>query len=298
MTSPIPPDEVLKAVAGVDRIDKVLSGGQKHVYRCAINGETYALKVVPLPQGTGQGVDDPVALAARVEREFATLNACDTPYLVRLGPLPLAPAMIGGQDALYYTEEWIEGRDLGEMLSQDGPLPIDEIVRVARHVTTAIDCIRRQNKVHRDIKPGNIIRRHTTGDFVLLDLGYALDRYDVSLTVAGGIPGTFPYFSPEQCDASMKRKLDFRSDLFALGVSLYEVATGTHPFYRSGMSAQQTMACIVSANPPPPSTLRADLPVGLEQTILKLMQKQPYMRYTACAKVLKALESAAPSSKA
>lgn len=288
---PIPSADILKAIPGIDSIDKELSGGQKHVYRCTTAADTYALKVIPLQQPPGQPPTDPQVLIARVEREVDTLAACNLPHLVKLGPISLASAVIAGVDCVYYSEEWIEGIDLGELLRNTGPLSVDMLVCLAEHITKAIDAIRLADKVHRDIKPGNIMRRTSTDDFVLLDLGLAFDRYDISLTAAGFAPGTFPYFSPEQCDSSQKRSLDFRSDLFALGVVLYEVATGQHPFYSPGMSSQVTMQRIMRFSPPMPSTLRTGLPKRLEEVIVKLIQKERYLRYTSCHKVLRALSA-------
>jgi serine/threonine-protein kinase len=103
-----------------------------------------------------------------------------------------------------------------------------------------------------------------TGEYVLIDLGYALVLTESSLTVPGNIVGTRYYLSPEQMRPHMKRSLDHRSDQFSLGLVMYQAATGCHPFYRPGMTDEEYLEAILrQPGPPPASTRRPDITQSL-----------------------------------
>jgi len=156
-------------------------------------------------------------------------------------------------------------------------------------MATAIETLWMMSKIHRDVKPANIMRRALDQTFVLLDLGLAFDVNDISLTLSGRIPGTPPYFSPEQTDVSRKRLLDFRSDLFSLGVVLYEVTTGEHPFWKRGMAYGELVEHIRGLPARKPSELRPEAPAELDAVILRLLAKTPHMRYRSCSLLRKSL---------
>ena len=126
-------------------------------------------------------------------------------------------------------------------------------------MTDDIQALWELGKIHRYIKPGNIMRR-TSGDFVLLDAGRAFDVIGESLS-GGFLVGTRIYFSPEQFDYSNRRTgLDFRSDIFALGVTMYEMATGRHPFWSRGQSSATFYSNVTPLAPELPSTSLEDFP--------------------------------------
>jgi serine/threonine-protein kinase len=136
------------------------------------------------------------------------------------------------------------------------------------------------------------MRRPENGHFVLLDMGYILDLDDRSLTKPGLLPGTPYYLSPEQIDLTRKRQLDFRSDLFNLGIVLYESATGLHPFKRHlNASTSNMFLSILTYIQPPPITIRLDLPPKLDAIIMRLLKKRPYLRFSSCEQLEIALNN-------
>lgn len=290
--------DVLNLVPGIGEVSAPCRGGQKLVFRCKISGQFYALKImltnpsVAQPVSGDQTMEVFDEITARARREVQIIGACDSPYLVRLGPLQLTHAHLRNQDVVYFTEEWIKGQDLRTILAQSGPLPIPEVVQLAEHITSAIKTLWSHKAIHRDVKPGNIMRRTPQSGqatFVLLDMGLVFDMDDISLTIPGLVPGTMLYFSPEQTQFQKKRQMDFRSDLFSLGIVLYEAATAHHPFWASGMSSRDAVIGMLSNNPEHPTRHRSDIPLELEEIILRLLAKQPHLRYRTCDDLLRAL---------
>jgi serine/threonine-protein kinase len=290
--------DIAAAIPGVQDIGQPTRGGQKVVFPCVIAGQRCALKVMlanpSLPQGPPTGDDreeEYDEITARARREVETMLRCNTPHLVRLGPLPLTRAEIGGQQVLYFAEEWIEGPDLRSIIRDAGPLSVADTLRLGTNVTEAIKTLWSLSKVHRDIKPGNIMRRNSTGEFVLLDMGFVLALDEESLTVSGIIPGTPIYFSPEQTELSRKRQMDFRSDLFSLGVVMYESITGHHPFWTPGMSLEDAIARMRTVDPEAPCHCRQAVPQGLSSIILRLLAKQPHRRFRSCDSLISSLNA-------
>jgi serine/threonine-protein kinase len=198
-------------------------------------------------------------------------------------------AKVNGQDIVFFSEEWIEGETLSQMLASNQQLPTDEVVKLADNVTRAIKAVWSARKIHRDVKPSNIIRRDSNGDYVLLDMGIAFDVDDISLTEPLVMVGTVPFFSPEQANYSMRRQMDFRSDLFALGSVLYLASTGRHPFHKQGMNSTQTFISILTDTPSRPSDIHPDFPDSLERIIMRLLAKRPHLRYRTFDQLLDAL---------
>ena len=263
-----------------------LGGGQKIVYPCCINGHRCAVKFILLGElkddldGDVQSKIDTVR--ARVEREIAIMRKINSPNIGRMGDLELTPVTFQAQNLLYYSEEWVEGESLSTIL-QTSKLPVCEALKLCTDITQAIFELWSLNKVHRDIKPQNIMRQHSDGTYILLDLGLALDLEDKSLTQYGYVPGTKTYFSPEQLDINHKRDIDFRSDLFSLGIVLYQSLTGVHPFYKYGMSDQELFSRIITQQIIPPSAIDANIPPSVSNMICRLLSKQPSGRYRKCS---------------
>lgn len=263
-----------------------LGGGQKIVYPCCIDGLRCAVKFILLGElkddldGDVQSKIDTVR--ARVEREIAIMRKINSPNIVRMGDLELTPVTFHEQSLLYYSEEWVEGESLSTIL-RDSKLPVCEALKLCTDITQAIYELWSLNKVHRDIKPQNIMRQHSDGTYILLDLGLALDLEDKSLTQYGYVPGTKTYFSPEQLDINHKRDIDFRSDLFSLGIVLYQSLTGVHPFYKYGMSDQELFSRIITQQIIPPSAIDANIPPSVSSMVCRLLSKQPSGRYRKCS---------------
>ena len=284
-------EDIQRMIPGVKVVGQPISGGQRRIFCCMIGGKKYALKVMltnPLGQpdiNTDISPDDIDVITARARREIEILRKCDTPHIVKMGPIQLTHNKIKNQSIIYFTEEWIEGQDLRAIIKEQD-LPLNKVVRLAKHITEAVKILWSMDNIHRDIKPENIMRRNINGDFVLLDMGFAFDLKDIFLTPPGFIVGTTPYLSPEQITFIDKRQMDFRSDLFSLGVVLYEVATKRHPFLVRGINRVEVQYRIVKFTPQRPSKYREEISPDLDTVIMKLLAKMPYLRYRTCDQLL------------
>lgn len=265
-------------------------GGQKVVFRARIDGALYAVKF----SAVGTTTDDPQDIEAsdvlaRAKREVETMRECQSPYMVKIGPIDLQLVTVGKQRVLMFTEEFIEGKNLREILRDQGPISPKEAVQLGIEIGFAIKELWDRGKVHRDIKPANIMRRDSNGQFVLLDAGLAFDVQGESLSI--GPVGTPKYFSPEQFQFNDRRTmLDFRSDLFSLGVTIYEMVTGHHPFFSTGDTSQLLYQRITKASALAPSALRPELTPEFDEIIQRLLGKSPHLRPRKCDALIDALK--------
>jgi serine/threonine protein kinase len=262
-------------------------GGQKLVFRAKIGAENFALKFL-LVGGEDAEEGDLATVRARADREVAIMRDCDSPNMVKLGPIGLEVRSYNGQNILLFSEELISGSSLKDVIALQ-TIDAQSTIDLGLQIGSAIVSLWNIGKVHRDIKPGNIMRRND-GTFVLLDAGLAFDIGAESLSV-GLIVGTFIYLSPEQFDYSSRRSLDFRSDQFALGVTMYQACTGVHPFYSAGMTQSRVFSGILSHHPPPPSSINPVIPAELDDIILRTLGKSPHLRFRKMEQFLAALKS-------
>lgn len=286
-------DTLSGCIDGLDAAELVNRGGQAAVYKATINGQTVALKIIHLPAEEEDDVDLG-SVAERALREVSILEQVDIPVLPKGGPLGSSTVEIADALWMYFTEEWIDGPTLYELIGQGG-IPSGQVARLGVDLVEAVCWLYSKGLVHRDIKPRNVMWSAERSRFVLLDPGVALDLYGPSLTKVPYPVGTVAYLSPEQTDPYHKRDLDFRSDLFAIGVVLYEAATSSHPFGANGTTQSELLAGILSANPSPVTNVVAGFPQGLSDVIARFLGKQPHERYRTCSLALKAVENAAVS---
>ncbi len=292
----ITPADIEKAIPEVSAVERIGEGGQKDVFRVQIDKKAFALKIALVPtqaddeEGSTAADSSAEIIAARAEREVETMRDCPSAHMVKLGPIGLRTTKIGDKSIVYFTEEFVDGEDLRTIIGR-GPLSPEQVVTIGLQITDAIKALWDLGKIHRDIKPGNIMRRSTTGEYVLLDAGLAFDIAGDSLS-RGYLVGTPAYFSPEQIDYSSRRSgLDFRSDMFSLGVVMYEAATGTHPFTVVGATSSAIFAKILDHDPPAPSTLikGGSFPASLDEVILRMLGKSPHLRFRTCDRLIEAL---------
>lgn len=182
----------------------------------------------------------------------------------------------GTQDGTYFiVMEYVDGPSLSQVIRKDGPLHPRRAAEIASEVAAALGFAHSRGVVHRDVKPGNVLLT-ATGQSKVTDFGIAraLSSPDDDLTQAGSVMGTATYFSPEQAQGM---PVDPRSDLYSLGVVLYEMVTGRPPF--NGDTPLAIAYKHVQDEPAPPSTVVPEVPRGLEAIIMKLLRKRPDDRY-------------------
>lgn len=181
----------------------------------------------------------------------------------------------------YIVTERIPGTSLFTVFKK-APLPIDEVIYLAVRMATALNDIHRQHVIHLDLKPDNFLQR-PSGEMVLID--YGLSRHDKLpdlLAEEFTIPmGTFPYIAPEQF---LRQRGDLRSDLFALGAMIYEMATGKMPFGQPEKLAHVKRR--LWRDPVPPRALRPDIPEWLQEVILRALEVDPAKRTQSAAQLM------------
>ena len=245
-------------------------------------GRTVAIKVLP-------DVMTSPARRARFEREARAIAGLSHPNICAIHD-------VGSQDGTeYLVMEYLEGETLADRIAR-GPLPMTLLLRYGVQIAEALQQAHRAGIVHRDLKPGNVML--TGSGAKLLDFGLArIARADVTnsdqanlptevapLTVEGTIVGTLQYMSPEQIAG---QTVDARSDIFALGVILYEMATGRRPF--NGTSRSAVIASILSSDPDPLRSLQPSTPPALERIIAAALEKSPADRWQTAQDVARQL---------
>jgi TolB-like protein/predicted Zn-dependent protease len=249
-------------------VAKLGAGGMGDVYRAHDDrlGRDVALKVLPADVAA-----NPDRLA-RFRREARTLAALNHPHIVTIFSIEEADGVP------FMTMELVEGPSL-EHLVGDGGLPLVRFFDIGVALGDALSAAHRKGIIHRDLKPANVM---ITGDGIVKVLDFGLARetlrhesaeHDVTalgLTQAGIIVGTVPYMSPEQIEG---RPVDPRTDIFSLGVVLYEMASGTRPF--RGNSSPALMSSILRDRPRPLTEIRAEVPDGVWRLTARCLEKAP-----------------------
>ncbi|GJM41131.1 MAG: hypothetical protein DHS20C20_14130 [Ardenticatenaceae bacterium] len=221
----------------------------------------------------------------RFEREARTVAKLNHPNIVQVYDSGITP---GGQP--YITMQIIEGGSLQEKLAElaerDKLFTTEQVLNIVRHIAVALEIAHKNDVVHRDLKPGNILIRED-GTPVLVDLGIAAVRQGPKLTHTGGFVGTPAYMSPEQIKGE---PLDGRSDFYSLGIVLYELFAGKRPFDTDEVTA--LMYKQVHEAPPPLHKQRPDLKPETLAIVKKLMAKEPDKRFADAAALIKAIDAA------
>jgi serine/threonine protein kinase/DNA-binding CsgD family transcriptional regulator len=190
--------------------------------------------------------------------------------------------MVEDYEQPFLVVEYVEGAPLSNYV----PSPPDVLVRLGCQIALALDYAHERHIIHRDIKPANI-QVTPQMQVKIMDLGLALPREATRVTAEGMIIGTPAYLSPEQAQG---HPLDHRTDIYSLGIVLYEMATGQLPFDADDISALLLQQ--VRQPAPPPRLIVPTLPISLEMVILKALEKHPSRRFQSCRIMAEALQDA------
>jgi eukaryotic-like serine/threonine-protein kinase len=261
------PYEILSAIG---------AGGMGEVYRARDTrlNRTVAIKVLPTH------LADKPELRERFEREARTIASLNHPHICTLFD-------IGRQDGIdYLVMEYLEGETLAQRLVK-GPLPLEQVLQYSIEISDALDKAHRKGVTHRDLKPGNIMLTKTGTK--LLDFGLAklkqevapanvqlseLPTVDEPLTAKGTIVGTLQYMAPEQLEG---KEADARTDIFAFGAVVYEMATGRRAF--EGKSQASVISAIMSSDPAPMTSLQPMTPPALDRVVKRCLAKETDERW-------------------
>jgi len=272
------PMTTLEAGATLDhyRLDAAIArGGMSTLFKATDlnDGRTVAIKV-PHAEMEADAV-----LVERFKREAEIGRELDHPGIVKT---------YNGEarSRAYMVIEWVDGRLLRSVLGEQGPLPIERAVSLTRSICDALDYMHKRGVVHRDLKPENIMV--LSGDRIkLIDFGIAMKEDARRLTYAGPNPllGTPDYISPEQVKG---QRGDQRSDIYALGIMLFEMLTGQTPF--SGPNPLAVMNERVLNDPKPARKLRAEITPQLQEILFRALERDPRHRYATANEMAWELE--------
>jgi Tol biopolymer transport system component len=258
------------------------AGGMGEIYKARDTrlDRTVALKILPQTNDLDR--------RQRFEREARAISQLQHPHICTLFD-------VGNQDGVeYLVMEYLEGQTLAQRLEK-GPLPLSDLLQFAAEIAHALDHAHRAAICHRDLKPANIMLTKTAG-VKLMDFGLARalsgdtapiggETATMALTREGVILGTLPYMSPEQLEG---KPGDVRSDIFAFGAVLYEMATGRRAF--AGESGASLITQIMSADPPSMREVQPVTPVALERIVRRCLVKAPEQRWQNAHDIGAALE--------
>jgi serine/threonine protein kinase/Tfp pilus assembly protein PilF len=279
------------------------AGGMGEVYRAKDLrlGREVAVKVLP------EAVSSSPDRLARFEREARTVAGLNHPNIVVLHSIEEEHGI------RFLTMELVDGQPLSKLIAPGG-LPLAQILEVAIRIADALNAAHERGVIHRDLKPGNVMMSRE-GWVKVLDFGLAKVAVaqvaanqdppaiesmearlnsllpddvtvDAPISLQGQVMGTVPYMAPEQVRGE---PTDARSDLFALGIILYELATGSRPFHGTGKPG--IASSILEDTPQPLRGIRSDLPLGLEQLVSRCLEKNPRERIRSALEVSNELRS-------
>src|SRR5271155_4626371 len=254
-------------------------GAMGVVYKATdpVIGRTVAVKTIKLTD-EGTGLSRP-ELLTRFQTEARAAGLLTHPNIVVVFDA-------GEESGLYYiTMELVEGKSLQALLDAGQAFPLPRVLRIMEQTCSALQFAHERNVVHRDIKPANIML--TADDTVkITDFGTAKILQFGTMQQTAHVMGTPSYMSPEQVKG---RAVDGRSDIFSLGVLLYEMVTGEKPF--PGQNITTVIYKIVNEEPVPPRQIDPSIHPGISAVVMKALAKEPEARYQSCREMLEDLRN-------
>jgi TolB-like protein/Tfp pilus assembly protein PilF/predicted Ser/Thr protein kinase len=251
-----------KTISHYKILDKLGEGGMGLVYQAEDTSLGRAVALKFLPPELARDAD----AKARLVQEARAASALDHPNICTIHEIGDV------EGATFIAMALIEGRSLKDMIAA-GPLTVDEAIAIALQAAAGLDEAHEKRIVHRDIKPANIMITHR-GQVKIMDFGLALSLDRTRLTKEGTTLGTVAYMSPEQARGDA---VDRRSDIWSLGVVLFEMLTGRRPF--AGEYDQAVIYSILNDAHPHVTGVRTGIPIELERIIDKCLEKNPSLRY-------------------
>src|ERR1700738_2582995 len=269
----------------IERLIKRGGMGAVYLGKHVLMDKTVAIKVLR-PSLAGDDL-----IVARFSREAKAASRISHPHAVSVTDFGEAE-----NGVVFLVMEYLDGRTLKDIIRSEGPMPLNRVVEITRQVSGALDAAHQQGVVHRDLKSDNIMLSQTNGGdwAIVLDFGIAKIQQpegvrDNDITAANLVIGTPQYMSPEQC--SQSGPIDARSDVYSLGVIVFEMLSGRVPF--TGESPTVIMMKQVQDDPPLMRELRPDLPAGIDSLVRRALAKQPIDRFQTAGELYEALTIAA-----
>jgi serine/threonine protein kinase len=255
-------------VPGFVRLVDKLRGGFKDVFIVETEENKIALKVCLLNQQCFN-VQETLSLRKRLERECELLKKCNSDYVVKPGPIDGGVRVCNGQSLFIFSEEFIECPSLRQKLKERDLFDAEEALVFLKNMTSVVKHFKELGIIHKDIKPDNIFSCCSPKKFILTDLGIARVEGEANLTPTAVLAMTRGYVAPEYLNEETKNSIDFRADLFGIGVVCYELLTGRKP---TDVTSYQSATDICDHVP--------ELPKCLSRVIMRLLEYHPHLRYS------------------
>lgn len=273
----VPIDSARAQFPDYEFVAALTPSAQKSAFHVRRDGKDLCLKII----APNQALD-------RVQREVLAMQALDHPNVVKV--LEYEYSAKAGTARHYMVEEFVAGDDLSAHMTAGQGWALSKIAEVFAPLCDGLVALETNKIVHRDLKPSNV-RMRSTGAPVIIDFGLArmLDMASLTATIDGAMIGTPAYFSPEQFKGT-KRDIDHRTDLYALGVLIYQAAVGRHPSFQTNMKTMDELSDAVCASE---SYVNDDafkaLNPKLQLIVRRLLEKERAKRPTSAAIVAKVL---------
>ena len=255
-------------------LEKIGEGGMSEVYKakCHKLNRFVAVKILK------KQFADNEEISKKFKREVTAIANLSDANIVNV-------LDVGTQDEIdYIVMEYVSGKTLKELINYSGKLTYNTAIKIAMQIAKALDCAHRNNIIHRDIKPQNILVTES-GEVKVTDFGIAKSTDSKTITNTTSIIGSAHYLSPEQAKGTY---IDFRSDIYSFGIVLYEMVTGRLPF--EGESPVTVALKHLQEEPVPPKNINSTIPDSLNKLILKAIEKEPIRRYQNAKEIIQDLQ--------